>query len=740
MRTLTLSQYLTLAAALVISAAGGYAGYQRFAPPPAAAARVTTADVTVGSIMSTVSATGSVASPAQSKLAFKAGGRLAQLLVSVGDQVAEGQPLARIDDADLQVALVQAQANYNAAVAKLQQTKAGSKPEDIRAAQAQVDAAKVKLDQARAVPQSPDVAAAQAQVESARIKLQQTLAGGRVEDVVAAQAQVDAANAKLQALLTPRPEDLAAAQSQVDSANAKLQALLNPRPEDVRSAEAALASSRIKLQALLNPRPEDLAAAQAQLDQQKTKLAQLLDQPKAKPEDIANAQLAVQNAQVVYDKALANAGNVGKAGGPATTAAADAAVKSALINLQTAQNNLSKVLNSGATDWDIRMQQEVVNAAQAALDKVRNPAPTDVQAAQAAVDQAQAQLDKIKNPSPFDVQAAQEAVTQAQAGLDRLRNPSPADVAAAQQAVVQAQASLQKLVKPSDYDVQSAQQALALAQAALDKLLVNNQYDVQSQIASYNQVVANLDAKRNGPSVQDIAVAMAAVDQADAQLKQAQANLAAATLTAPFAGVVSATGANLGEQVGATTERAAVTLVDTRQLRVDVVVDETDVAKMRPGQQVTLTLEALPDRRIDGTVAVVAPVATVQQGVVNYQVQIQIDPAQAQGIRPGMTATAQIVTAEKNNVVVVPNRAIKTQGRNRAVEVLDLNGKTEARQVQIGLANDQQTEIVGGLQPGERVVIPTTSTAQVRVPGFGGAPGGFGGGGFGGGGFGGGGH
>jgi len=144
-----------------------------------------------------------------------------------------------------------------------------------------------------------------------------------------------------------------------------------------------------------------------------------------------------------------------------------------------------------------------------------------------------------------------------------------------------------------------------------------------------------------------------------------------------------------------------------------------------------LTFEALPNQRVPGKVAVVAPLATVQQGVVNYAVQIQVDPAQAAGIRPGMTATASIVVAQRDDVLVVPNRALRTQGRNRTVEVMDAEGKSATRQVQTGLANDQLTEVLNGLQPGDRVVIPTTGTAtNVRVPGlgggaaFGGPPGG----------------
>jgi multidrug efflux pump subunit AcrA (membrane-fusion protein) len=125
-------------------------------------------DLAVGNPEPAESATGGVAAPARARLSFKSGGLLAQLLVNVGDQVAEGQPLAKLDDADLQVALTQAQASYTSAVAKLELTVAGSRPEDVAAAQAQVDQAKTKLAQAQAVPQSPEVQAAQAQLDSPR--------------------------------------------------------------------------------------------------------------------------------------------------------------------------------------------------------------------------------------------------------------------------------------------------------------------------------------------------------------------------------------------------------------------------------------------------------------------------------------------------------------------------------------------------------------------------------------------
>ncbi|MBI3971962.1 MAG: hypothetical protein HY332_11785 [Chloroflexi bacterium] len=73
----------------------------------------------------------------------------------------------------------------------------------------------------------------------------------------------------------------------------------------------------------------------------------------------------------------------------------------------------------------------------------------------------------------------------------------------------------------------------------------------------------------------------------------------------------------------------------------------------------------------------------------------------------------------RSDVVLVPNRALRTQGRDRVVEVLQPDGGTERRVVQPGMANDQQTEIVAGLVAGERVVLPSTTAAAPRVTGGG---------------------
>jgi multidrug efflux pump subunit AcrA (membrane-fusion protein) len=140
---------------------------------------------------------------------------------------------------------------------------------------------------------------------------------------------------------------------------------------------------------------------------------------------------------------------------------------------------------------------------------------------------------------------------------------------------------------------------------------------------------------------------------------------------------------------------------------------------------VTLTFDALSGKGLAGRVAVISPTATTSSGVVTYQVRVEVDPAQAQaaGVRSGMTAAGTIVTETRRDVLLAPNRAIKTQSGAKTVQVLDATGTATTRPVQVGLSSDASSEITGGLQPGERVVIPTTSTAAVRLGGPGGIAG-----------------
>jgi HlyD family secretion protein len=216
-----------------------------------------------------------------------------------------------------------------------------------------------------------------------------------------------------------------------------------------------------------------------------------------------------------------------------------------------------------------------------------------------------------------------------------------------------------------------------------------------------------------------VALQQEAVHNAELAVQQAQIDLDNNTLAAPFDGVVAVVNGNPGETAPAGTT-GFVTLVDPGAIRVDVTVDETDVAKVAVGKTAVLTFDALPGRPFRGQVISVAPSGTLSQGVVTYPVSINID-TRNQVLPGGLTASATITIDEKNDVLVVPLRAVRRVGRDQAVEIVGEDGKTLPRPVRTGVQNDQFVEITDGLQEGDQIMIASTTT---RAPGGLGVPGG----------------
>jgi HlyD family secretion protein len=236
--------------------------------------------------------------------------------------------------------------------------------------------------------------------------------------------------------------------------------------------------------------------------------------------------------------------------------------------------------------------------------------------------------------------------------------------------------------------------------------------------AAVTQAQANLDGLTAPASESDLASAAAAVIQAQAAVDTAQANLDQATLAAPFAGVVSAVSVVADSTLSANT--TAVTLVDDSTLHLDVNLSETDAAKARVGQPVSLTFDALPDAAIAGKVATIAPVATAEQNVVTYVVQVEFAPGDA-AVKVGMSATADIQVDQAQGALLVPSRAIQTSGDTKTVTVQQ-GDTTVTVPVTTGLTSDGKTAIVGSggdgiaaLKAGDVVVVPSASAATSTI-------------------------
>jgi len=254
---------------------------------------------------------------------------------------------------------------------------------------------------------------------------------------------------------------------------------------------------------------------------------------------------------------------------------------------------------------------------------------------------------------------------------------------------------------------------------------------ITSAEQSIEEKSLSFDKIEAGPDELDIRAKKIAIQQKEDALSTAKQALSDCYIHAPFGGVVAKVSVKKGDSVSSGT--SLLTLV-TKQKLAEISLNEIDVAKVKVGQKVTLTLDAVPDLSITGEVAEIDTIGTVSQGVVSYTVKITFD-TQDERVKPGMSVSAAIITEAKQNVLLVSNSAVKSNGNTQYVEVLTGN-TPQPQSVETGLSNDTMTEIVSGLKEGDKVVAQTitTTTSQsqsqqntgFQIPGVTGGGGNFG--------------
>lgn len=225
----------------------------------------------------------------------------------------------------------------------------------------------------------------------------------------------------------------------------------------------------------------------------------------------------------------------------------------------------------------------------------------------------------------------------------------------------------------------------------------------------------------------DVADQRIAVAKAARALEDAETNLAYCSVRAPFAGIVAAVSVKRGDSASAGT---AVATVITQQRTAEVTLNEVDVANVKVGEKATITFDAIADLSISGEVSDVDTLGTASQGVVNYTVVISFDTQDAR-VKPGMSVSAAIITDVRQDVLLVPNGAVKEQGDIFYVEVFEpplTAGNVVAGQgtfsaalpirkiVEIGVSNDTMTEIASGLTEGAQVITQTVTSAAKSTP------------------------
>jgi membrane fusion protein (multidrug efflux system) len=221
--------------------------------------------------------------------------------------------------------------------------------------------------------------------------------------------------------------------------------------------------------------------------------------------------------------------------------------------------------------------------------------------------------------------------------------------------------------------------------------------EIEQQQEAVAQARANLALRAEPNRPEDIQQAQSAVEQARGAYDLAREQAAEAVITAPFDGVVSAKLLSEGALASPTTP--VVTLV-TDAVEVDVNVEEARVGQVHQGSPAVLTVSAYPGQEFQAVVDTVSPTADQK----SRTFQARVVPTNAEGqLRDGMFAQVRIRGDERPDAVLIPNAAI-VQRAGKSVAFVDVDGKAQARELQLGITDGTNTEVVSGLAAGDQVI------------------------------------
>lgn len=526
-------------------------------------------------------------------------------------------------------------------------------------------------------------------------------AGGRVDQLL-----VDAGSVvqKGQVLARIDPSDtqltVNTAQADIDSARAREQQNRSSYDLQVRQSGIAIANARAQL-----------GAANAGLQASRARLRTAQDQARAQP---AQTNTAIRQAEANYRSTLKQREQL-QATQPQERAQAQAAFDQAEANNKNAEASVRRQESLVAKGF---VSQQVVDQAQANFGGTR-----------AQLQAARERLRSIEAEQLAARETAEARASQAQAQVENARAQS-VDIENRRNAAAEARSA-----------VAQAQAQVAQAQAGLEQALANR---ATNQIRGF-----------------DIETARAGTARAQATFANARNTLAQSTVRAPADGVVLKKYVEQGTIITSglslnSTGTSILQIGDVSKMYVNVTVDETDIANVDEGQVVEVTVEAYPGVPFEGKVARVDPQAQVEQNVTTVAVRVEVDNASPtfRLLKPGMNATCEFVIDKKDDALLVPTEAVRTDDNGTFVEVASggkpapadpktgtppdpdalVDVKTARRVVEVGLEGNEAVEVTSGLKDGDTVVTQTIEAtpqtaggspfAGSRSPGSGGGGGG----------------
>ena len=284
--------------------------------------------------------------------------------------------------------------------------------------------------------------------------------------------------------------------------------------------------------------------------------------------------------------------------------------------------------------------------------------------------------------------------------------------------------------------LQQAKANINNAQATLAKNKALLEYDTKTYHRYKNLYDRNLVSKNDLDSAESAYKSdLAQVAAAKAQIMQAQANFATASanmgytkIVSPVKGTVISKEVEVGQTVAASFQTPTLFTVaeDLTKMRIETSVSEADIGKVKEGQEVEYTLDGYPDSVCKGVVTQVRLSPTTESNVVTYTVVIEVENEEGK-LLPGMTANVSIITGKKENILTVPNVALKftVAGNKQKYDKkgiwIDKKGKPVRINIETGVSDDSYSEIISDeIKEGDVVYVRNLAGGkkqqQMRVP------------------------
>ncbi|MFA4833366.1 MAG: efflux RND transporter periplasmic adaptor subunit [Patescibacteria group bacterium] len=528
-----------------------------------------------------------------------------------------------------------------------------------------------------------------------------------------AQANLDVANANLNKLLAgATSREIAVSQAQVDQAKAtylanleELDKIEKNTAEDISQAEKSLADLESNQADDITSYEQAIALAETDLASAKSTYEQSINNKR-------NVALTtIDNKLVIANTALDNI----------NTILNDNDIESVLsvknkIYLTNTENShddgldlLTAADNSLAAAKQTQTNTAVITASQdslATLNKTFEALDYCYKALENSVVSSgftQTELDAYKTSISAQITAISTAISAVQTAQHNLEDA----VLTYQTEVAGASDDLAKTKTDLANAIKSAKNSLASVRLAGEQKIAVAQSKVDTSQEAWQVAKAQFENLKSPARVQDVSLYRAQVKQAEAALALAKEQIEDSIIKAPIGGTVVRIEYELGEQ--ATAAKPAIAVLGENNFEIEVDISEADIAKIKKDNSVEITLDAFGDGvKFTGRVYSIEPAETVIQDVIYYKVKVQFtekDKAKMASIKSGMTANVVITTNSRDNVLIMPSRAVvEKNGGDKYARIL-VDEKVIEAPVVIGLQGDEgMVEVLSGVKESDQVI------------------------------------